>query len=110
MTQAVLLRLFVPENAKHHGELLYEWILERAKGLNIPGGSAFRAIAGYGRHGAMHHAGFFELAPNLPVQVEFILPEPLARELLSLLSDQKVSVPYALEPVETGYTASKPPP
>ncbi|MFT3790053.1 MAG: DUF190 domain-containing protein [Rudaea sp.] len=42
--------------------LLYEWLLERARKLGIHGGSAFRAIAGYGRHGRLHEQQFFELA------------------------------------------------
>jgi len=34
-----------------HGVLAWEWILERARAAGIPGGSAFRALGGYGRLG-----------------------------------------------------------
>jgi len=50
---------------------LYEWLLEEAKSLGVHGGSAFRAIAGFGRHGRMHEDTFFELAGELAVKVEF---------------------------------------
>ena len=50
MTQGVLLRIFVLEGQRHHGELLYEWLLRRAREMGITGGAAFREIAGYGRH------------------------------------------------------------
>ena len=52
------LKLYVPQTAKHDGKLLYEWLLEEARILGIPGGSAFRAVAGYGRHGKMHGRRF----------------------------------------------------
>ncbi|MBS1221689.1 MAG: hypothetical protein H6R23_1309 [Proteobacteria bacterium] len=48
------LKFYVHEHRRHHGILLYEWLLERARKLGIHGGSAFRAIAGFGRHGVLH--------------------------------------------------------
>jgi PII-like signaling protein len=85
------LRVYVTEREKHRGELLYEWILEQARGLGIRGGSAFRAIAGYGRHG-MKEEGFFELAGDVPVVLEFIVTEVQAERLLGLLRDEKLSL------------------
>jgi uncharacterized protein len=49
-----LLRLNVHENRRHHRVLLYDWLLGEARGLGIRGGSAFRAIAGFGRNGVLH--------------------------------------------------------
>jgi PII-like signaling protein len=85
------LRIYVTEREKHRGELLYEWILEQARGLGIRGGSAFRAIAGYGRHGVKEE-GFFELAGDVPVVVEFISTEVQAERLLGLLKAEKLSL------------------
>jgi PII-like signaling protein len=85
------LRVYVTEREKHRGELLYEWILEQARGLGIRGGSAFRAVAGYGRHG-MKEEGFFELAGDVPVMVEFIATEVQAERLLALLKAEKLSL------------------
>ncbi len=48
------MRLYTYENRKIHGKLAYEWLLEQARGIGIAGGSAFRALAGYGRHGELH--------------------------------------------------------
>ena len=62
MTNGTYLRFYTHENRKHHHVLLYEWLLEQAKKCGIHGGSAFRAIAGYGRHGVLHEQHFFELA------------------------------------------------
>ena len=59
--KGTLLRFYVHENRKHHHLALFEWLLEQAKKQGIHGGSAFRAIAGFGRHGILHARG--ELSP-----------------------------------------------
>lgn len=61
---------YVSEKQLHTGIPLHEWFLEEARALGIPGGSTFRAIAGYGRHGRLHEETFFELAGELAVRVE----------------------------------------
>ncbi len=96
------LRFYMHENRKHRGVLLYEWLLETAKKAGIHGGSAFRAIAGYGRHGVLHEQHFFELAGDLTVEVEFLLSEEQSRMLLGLLQQEKVSLFYAKAPAEFG--------
>jgi len=44
------LRFYVHEDHRYHGHLVWEWLLEQANKLGIRGGSAFRAMAGFGRH------------------------------------------------------------
>lgn len=92
--QGTSLRFYMHENRRHHGLLLYEWLLEKAKAMGIHGGSAFRAIAGYGRHGLLHEQHFFELAGDVPVVVEFILGEEEAGRLLELLRRENVHTFY----------------
>jgi len=96
------LKFYVHEHRQHHGILLYEWLLERAKKMGIHGGSAFRAIAGFGRHGVLHEDHFFELAGNLPVEVVFIVSNEEATQLLKLIEQEKIHVFYVLTPVEYG--------
>jgi PII-like signaling protein len=88
--KGIHLRFYTYENRKHHAALLYEWLLERAKQLGVHGGSAFRAIAGFGRHGQLHEQHFFELAGDVPVLVEFILGEAEADALLADLRREKI--------------------
>jgi PII-like signaling protein len=107
MNQGVHLKIFLTEHERHGGELLYEWLLERAKKLGIPGGSAFRAIAGFGRHGMMHEEGFFELAGNLPVQLEFIVSDVQADQLLAMIKSAGLNLVFARMPVEFGLTRGK---
>ena len=86
------LRFYTYENRKHGGMLVYEWLLEFAKARGVHGGSAFRAIAGYGRHGKLHEQHFFELAGDVPVLVEFILGDAEADALLAALRTQNVQL------------------
>jgi len=101
---AISLRVFVSEASRHHGKLTYEWLLDEAQKLDVSGGSAFRALAGFGRHGR-HDIGFFELAGDLPVVVEFLIDASVADLLLQIISDAGLKLVYAKLPVDIGVTA-----
>jgi PII-like signaling protein len=100
--QGVYLKFYVQENRRHHGILAYEWLLETARKLGIHGGSAFRAIAGFGRHGRLHEEHFFELAGDLSVEVGFALAEQEARTLLDHLAGEELALFYIKVPLEMG--------
>lgn len=99
----VCLQVFVSESSRHHGRLTYEWLLDAAQRLGVPGGSAFRALAGFGRHGR-HDAGFFELAGELPVAVEFFVDTAEAERLLQAIADAGLQLVYAQWPAQVGVT------
>jgi len=90
------------ENRKLHGILLYDWLLENARKNDVHGGSAFRAIAGYGRHGNLHEQHFYELAGELPVDVEFLLTSDEADAMVARLRNEKVNVFYTRVAAEFG--------
>ncbi|MCP5157816.1 MAG: DUF190 domain-containing protein [Gammaproteobacteria bacterium] len=98
------LRFYLRENQRHHGRLLWEWLLEQANRMEIRGGSAFRAMAGFGRHHHLHEDHFFELAGTLTVEVEFIVTDNEAQQLLALLQAEKIRVFYAQIPARFGVT------
>jgi PII-like signaling protein len=100
--KGVLLRFYVHEFRKHDGKLLYEWLLEGAKEMGIHGGSAFRAIAGYGRHGVLHEQRFFELAADLSVEVEFVVTDAEAERLLNLVRTARIETFYTRVAAEFG--------
>jgi hypothetical protein len=100
----VCLQVFVSEASRHHGKLTYEWLLDAAQGLGVAGGSAFLAVAGFGRHGR-HDAGFFELAGELPVVVEFFVDAAMADQLLQTIAAADLKLVYAKLPAEIGVTA-----
>ena len=90
-----LLRFYVHENDRLHGELAWEWLLRHANDLGIRGGSAFRAMAGFGRHHVLHEERFFELAGTVTVEIEFIVTDDEARQLLELVAREGLRVFYA---------------
>jgi uncharacterized protein len=96
------LRFYVHEGHRHHGHLVWEWLLEQANNLGIRGGSAFRAMAGFGRHHLLHEARFFELAGTLTVEVEFIVTGDEVTKLLELLHKEKIRLFYAQIPARFG--------
>ena len=97
---AVALRFYVHRPRKHGKQLLFEWLLEQAKELGIHGGSAFLAIAGYGRHGVIHEQRFFELPEILPVVVEFIVTPEEADKLLALVRQEGIHTVCTRTPTE----------
>ncbi len=99
-----LLSFYVSEKQHHSGMPLHEWLLEEAKSLGVHGGSAFRAIAGFGRHGKMHEETFFELAGELAVKVEFVVDDALAEQLLERVRGQSMKIFYVKQPVQAGGT------
>ncbi len=104
--QTVVLKFYVSEKQHHHGELLYEWLLRLAQQMELPGGSAFRAIAGFGKHGRMHEETFFELAGELSVAVEFVLNAADADRLIAGVNDEKLKLSFVRFAVETGVTGN----
>lgn len=98
----VCLKFYVSEKLRHNGKLLYEWLLEEAKKMGVPGGFSFRAMAGFGRHGRMHEEIFFELAGEMPVQVEFVLDAALADKFIDSIRPYKLNLFYVRYAVESG--------
>lgn len=95
---------FYVEEKQHHaaGGLFYEWLLSEARELGVHGGSVFRAIAGFGRHGRLNEDTFFELAGELAVKVEFILDDTLTDQLLQRVKLQNKQVFYTRYAVDAG--------
>ena len=96
------LRFYMHENQRHRGVPLYEWLLEEAKRRGIAGGSAFRAMAGFGRHGVISEQHFFELAGQTTVLVEFIVSDAEAQALLDIIREDGAELFYARFPAEFG--------
>jgi uncharacterized protein len=100
--QGSLLRFYVHEGSRHEGRLVWEWLLVQANRLGIRGGSAFRAMAGFGRHHLLHECKFFELAGTQAVEVEFVVTDPEASQLLELVHAAKLRLFYARTPASFG--------
>jgi len=100
--QGSFLRFYVHEGQRHGRRPAWEWLLEQANALGLRGGSAFKAMAGFGRHHVLHENTFFELAGSLTVEVEFIVSDEEAQRLLAVLHQEKVRLFYACVPALFG--------
>ena len=98
------LKFYVAENRRHHHLLAYEWLLEEAQRLGLQGGSAFRALAGFGRQGRLHEEYFFELAGDLPVEVSFVTTPEEADRFLGRLKGEGLNLFYLRVPVDYGFS------
>lgn len=110
--QGFLLRFYVHENQRYERRLLWEWLLEQANAQGLRGGSAIRALAGFGRHGVLRESSFFELAGTVSIQVEFIVTAEEKHKLLGLLQGQGIRLFHACVPAVFGVInpdASDPP-
>ena len=94
---------FYTSEKQHHSDMpLYEWLLEEARAMGVHGGSAFRAIAGFGRHGRMHEDTFFELAGELAVKVEFVVDDVTAEKFIDKIRQLNMNVYYLYQRVDDG--------
>ena len=101
--EGVSLKFYTYDLQKHHGILLHQWLLEFAKKNGVMGGSAIKAIAGYGKHHVMHEEHFFELGSNVPVEVTFFLGKDDALRILELLKKEKINLFYSITMAEFGF-------
>lgn len=104
--QGSLLRFYVHERDRIDGQPAWQWLLQEANQLNLPGGSAFRAMAGFGRHHVLRANHFFELAGTQAIEVEFVASDEDARALMSLVRDKHAEMFFVRVPAEFGTLAS----
>ena len=98
----VHLKLYVAEARRVHGRLAWEWLLEEARAIGVHGGTAIRALGGFGRDGRLHEQHFLELAGDLPVEVAFALEPAQAEQLLQRVAEEKLALFYVQLPARFG--------
>jgi PII-like signaling protein len=76
---AKLLRVFIGEADKWHGEPLYDAIVKKLRMMEVAGATVYRGILGYGAKGHQLKASFFHPMRDLPILVTVIdAPEKIA--------------------------------
>jgi PII-like signaling protein len=69
---AKLLRVFIGEADKWHGEPLYDAIVKKLRMIEIAGATVYRGILGYGAKGHEHKKSFFHVSRDLPIMVSVV--------------------------------------
>lgn len=97
-----MLRFYLHEDARQGGKAAWEWLLERANELGIRGGSAFKAIAGFGHQHHLSERRPLDLNGSQITEVEFLVAEEEATRLLDLVQTAGLRVFYARMPADLG--------
>lgn len=85
--QAKLLRIYIGEADKWHGQPLSMAILLKAREMGMAGGTVFRGIAGYGAKSVIHTANILRLSEDLPVVIEIVDTDEKIRAFLPILDE-----------------------
>jgi PII-like signaling protein len=101
--ETIHIRFYVQEGMKHGHRGIHEWLFAAAHAIGIPGGTVFRASAGFGRHG-LYEDHFFELAGKLPETVEFFAEAAQVQALIEAVGREGLRLVYVTHPVTTGVT------
>ncbi len=77
-----LLRVFIGEGDKWHGQPLYEAIVLKARELHLAGATVLRGPMGFGAHSRLHTAKVLRLSEDLPIVIEIVDSREKIDELL----------------------------
>ena len=100
--QGSFLRFYVHEGQRHRHDVVWEWLLVHANKLGIRGGSAFRAMKGFGRHHKLTEAKSLDFSGSAVIEIEFIVTDQEAQQLFDLIHKEKIFLFYAYTPASFG--------
>jgi PII-like signaling protein len=95
------------QNHRHHGKPIAEWLVQVARELGLRGATVIPASEGFGQHGRLHSAHFFELADQ-PVEIVMAVTEEESQKLFARLEAENVHLFYVKAPVEFGVLGKTP--
>ncbi len=83
--EGMLLRIFIGEGDKYEGMPLYEWIVLKAREMNLAGATVVRGIMGFGADSRLHTSKFLRLSEDMPIIVELVDKQERLERLFPLL-------------------------
>jgi PII-like signaling protein len=92
---------FTQQDHRHQGKPLADWLVQLARELGLPGATLIPAGEGFGHHGRIHSARFFELA-NQPQEVLIAASAEETERLFERLEAERVRLFYVKTAVEFG--------
>ena len=92
---------FTQQDKRHHGKPLADWLLHLAQEMGLRGATLIAGSEGFGHHGRIHSAHFFELADQ-PQEVLMAVTEEELQRLFGRLKTEGVHLFYVKTPVEFG--------
>jgi len=79
------LRIYVDEELKWKGKLLYRALAEKMLELRMAGATVFKGVEGFGSSAHIHSARILEMTENLPMLIEVVdHPRRIAQALKAI--------------------------
>jgi len=82
-----LLRIFIGESDRWHGQPLSEAIVRRAREHGLAGATVLRGLEGFGAHSRIHTSSILRLSEDLPIVVEIVDEREIIEAFLPLLDE-----------------------
>ena len=99
--QGYQLSFITLQGHRHAGKTVADWLMHLAKEMGLRGATVIAGSEGFGKHGRIHSARFFELADQ-PIEVVMAVTEEEATQLFGKIRQEKLKVFYVKTPVEFG--------
>lgn len=103
--QGYQITFFTQQNHHHMGKPLADWLVHLAQEMGLPGATLISGGEGFGHHGRIHSAHFFELADQ-PQEVMMAVTAEQSARLFERLKAEGVHLFYVKTPVEFGTIGS----
>ena len=97
---AMLLRVFIDEDARFHRRPLYEAIVLKAREVHLAGATVLRGPLGFGHSTRLHSMKILDVRENLPLVIEIVDTEDNIKAFLPILDFMMPSGLVTLEKVQ----------
>ncbi len=85
--EQVLVRIFVGDSDRWHGQPLHRALLERLRAEGFAGATVFHGVAGFGAHSVIHTASIVDLSADLPVLIVVVDDDAHVARLTAILDE-----------------------
>ncbi len=102
-----ILRIFIGENDKYNGKLLYEWIVMKARKECLAGATVLHGIMGFGANTRIHTSKILRLSLDLPIVIEIVDAPAKIKKFLAGIDDALEDCLVTIENVEVFYYKTK---
>jgi uncharacterized protein len=95
--ESVLLRIFISELDRYHGQPLYEVLVLKAREVGLAGATVLRGPLGYGHSSHLHTSKILRLSDDLPLVIEIVETQQKIDAFLPVLDEMMESGLVTLE-------------
>jgi hypothetical protein len=89
--ESVLLRIFISELDRYHGQPLYEVLVLKAREVGLAGATVLRGPLGYGHSSRIHTSKILRLSDDLPLVIEIVETQQKIDAFLPVLDEMMES-------------------